>query len=742
MSGGIVMEPVFVASGILLAILVIVSYYVTNGIGTMGAPMRQFALFLMNKAPVGLVDLFKDEPGSGSRTWIKYGTGWFLLAAICGFIGIWHNYDPTALDSLASIGWSYDDGSALSDFTSTVMGIAFTYILVGGCLVAVSRAAENRLASEANASMVAVLYTASMAFSLILIPIIFRFVDIADEKSIRDLITLITTYVVSSLLFGALLMNVLATYSTRGEGTSSVTAWFLIMAIVSRLVGSLYHVLGEATDNTQMVWLSERVLDAWVPLALIFALAYHVIPHAAKAPVWSGSLLNANMILLFVTVPPFFMTEANAGELLQNVGALLLTFSLLPLFAGSINLLATASANSGNVMKNPGSLAATLAMFLLPIFAVGSYFTGMDTLTGTDKMLTMSSTIDNGFMFTVGGLMMFSAIFSSYPLAAGKKLADSSRGNMATWFMMFGGLTATITMLIGDFTEKAVLDSGVEDVVASTGGFYLTAAAMFYLVTISVIMATLVLIRTGTSPIRLTEIGSSKSDVDTYTLVEGTTTTIQQLIGRGVGVNTTLVIGDTIDDDGGSTIIAVSASLHNDEVTEFPEEPEEAIEDKEVDGPDSQMIMLVDYLKKTDQSVFQFFKSIDLDDSGSIDCFEFQQALISSDVGEYPPWEVESLVSSIDLDKDGKINLPELDIALAQIAANYGGTDSSEEISETVVDDMPKDVEDVAEENTESAHTQSSLSRLKKAELIAIAEEMNVSTSGTKSDLVNAILNA
>ena len=724
------MEPVFISAAILLTILVIVSYYVTNGIGTMGAPMRQLALFLMNKAPVGLVDLFKDEPGSGSKTWIKYGTGWFLLAAICGFLGIWHKYDPTALDSLASIGWSYDDGSALSDFTSSVMGIAFTYLLVGGCLVAVSRAGSNRLASEANASMVAVLYTASMAFSLILIPIIFRFVDLTDEQSVRDLITLMTTYVVSSLLFTALLMNVLATYSTRGEGTSSITAWFLIMAIVARLVGSLYHVIGEATDNSQMVWLSERVLDGWVPLALMFALAYHVIPHAAKAPVWSGSLLNANMVLLFVTVPPFFMTESNAGELLQNIGALLLTFSMLPLFSGSINLLATASANSGNVLKNPGALSATLAMFLLPLFAIGSYFTGMDTLTGTDKMLTMSVTIDEGFMFTVGGLMMLSAIFSSYPLAAGRKLANSSRGNMATWFMMFGGLTATITMLIGDFTEKAVLDSGIEDVVASTSGFYLTAAAMFYLVSISVVMATLVLIRTGTSSQKLEELTTAESDVQTYTLVDGTTTTIQQLIGRGVGLNTTLVIGDTVDDDGGSTIIAVSASLHNDEVTEFPEEEEEAAAE-EIKGPDKQLVMLADYLNKTGQSVFEFFKSIDLDDSGNIDGFELQQALIKSDVGEYPPWEVETLVAAVDLDKDGKLNLPELSIALAQIASNYGTpSETGEEATE-----------DSAEE-TNSEHTEGSLSKLKKAELVAIAEEMGVATTGTKSDLVAAILGA
>ena len=730
------MEPVFIASGILLVVLVIVSYYVTNGIGTMGAPMRQFALFLMNKAPVGLVDLFKDEPGSGSRTWMKYGTGWFLLAVICGFIGIWHKYDPTALDSLASIGWSYDDGSALADFTNSVMGIAFTYLLVGGCLVAVSRVGEKRLASEANASMVAVLYTASMSFSLILIPIIFRFVDLTDEQSIRDLITLMTTYVVSSLLFIALLMNVLATYSTRGEGTSSVTAWFLIMAIVARLIGSLYHVLGEVTDNTQMVWLSERVLDGWVPLALMFALAYHVIPHSAKAPVWSASLLNANMVLLFVTVPPFFMTEANAGELLQNVGALLLTFSMLPIFAGSINLLITASANSGNVLKNPGSLAATLAMFLLPIFAVGGYFTGMDTLTGTDKMLTMSTTIDDGFMFTVGGLMMLSAIFSSYPLAAGKKLADSSRGSMAAWFMMFGGLAATITMLIGDFTEKAVIDSGIEDAVASTSGFYLTAAALFYLVAIAVVLSTLVLIRTGTSSQKLKEVVSAESDVETYTLVEGTTTTIQQLIGRGVGVNTTLVVGDTVDDEGGSTVIAVSASLYNDEVTEFPEEATEDVVEVDDKGPDKQLVMLVDYLKKTNQSVFEFFKSIDLDDSGNIDGFEFQQALKTSDVGDYPPWELDGLLSAIDLDNDGKINLPELDIALAQIAAKYAPSEQDESPEEAPHEEADSEDSDAA------SHTEASLAKLKKAELIEIAKDLGVSTSGTKSDLTSAILNA
>ena len=79
--------------------------------------------------------------------------------------------------------------------------------------------------------------------------------------------------------------------------------------------------------------------------------------------------------------------------------------------------------------------------------------------------------------------------------------------------------------------------------------------------------------------------------------------------------------------------------------------------------------MLLDYLQSSEQTVFEFFRSIDLDSSGEIDGFEFQQALKNSDVGDFPPWEIDGLVAAIDLNGDGKINLPELDISLARIGA-------------------------------------------------------------------------
>ena len=82
-----------------------------------------------------------------------------------------------------------------------------------------------------------------------------------------------------------------------------------------------------------------------------------------------------------------------------------------------------------------------------------------------------------------------------------------------------------------------------------------------------------------------------------------------------------------------------------------------------------ELVMLSDYLLKTKQSVFEFFKSIDLDDSGKIDSYEFQQALKSTSIGDLPPWDIGPLVKAMDLDGDGKINLPELDISLTMIRA-------------------------------------------------------------------------
>ena len=645
------METVFISAAFLLASLALVSNYMVQGIGGMASSLRQVGMFLLNKAPAGLIDLFNDKPGSGTKTWLRFGMAWFFMACLSMFLGIWHRYDPTALNSLSSIGWSYDDGSLLTDYTAIFFSTALNYLLIGAALVAISRASKGRLASESSASMVAVLLTVS-TLVVLLLPAIFSFISIGNEASVLETLQNFSMFIVGSLLHSALLINVFITLGDREHDDLSPTTWFLVLALVAKIMAMLFIFFGELADSTQTVWMAERVLTGWVPLALIFAVAYHIIPFTAGKPVWSESMQKTSLLFLFITIPPFFVSSADAGELLQNIGAILMTLGLLPLLAGSFNMVATAASNPGNIVKSPGAFAATAAMLLLPIYAVGGFFTGMDTFVGMDKLGSMANTVDTGFISTVGGLMMLAAIFTSYPLAAGKKLAKASNAQLAVWLTLVGGVASTIAALMGDFTAYAVTNSGVEDAVASTGGFFLVSAAMFYMVTMGSILAALSMIHTGRPNNASYSDMSVQSDIDSYTLVDGSTT-IRTLLGRGVGVDTTLHIGEIQEDEGGSSLVHVSSQLHNDEVTEFPV-PEE-------------LVMLAQFLKQTKQSIFEFFNSIDLDGSGEIDGYELQQALAKSNISNLPPWEMGRLISAVDLDGDGRINLPELDIMLAKI---------------------------------------------------------------------------
>ena len=566
------MELIFIAGGALLTLLFLLSQALSKGVGTVGGALKQIGLFILQKNPPGLVDIFDDRDGSGSRTWMNFGMLWLVFATLLGFLMGWHTYDPTALDSLASVGWSYDDGSSLKDATLNFLTIALLYGLVGSGMVAAARNGNGRLASEANASMVALLLSVVLLATYIL-PFIFGFLDIdTSENPFKTILYSLETLAVGLLLV-PVFINVLITAANRGEQELQTSVWFLIMGIAAYILSMLFMFFGELAGATQMVWLAERVAYGWVPLALMFSVGYHVVPMTAKQPIWSGSLRGASMLLLFITIPPFFMTDASASNFVTNLGAILLTLGVLPIFAASINLLMTASSGLSAVVKQPGAIAATMAFLVFPFFAIGGYFTAMDTFVGTGELGTMGDIVNMSMMFTVGGLLVLAGVFTNYPNAIGKSLATPSTATLATWMVLVGGVASTLTYLTGEFTANAVATSEIEDVVANNGGFYLTGAALFYLAAIGTILSTMVVIRTGIASTGRSMDVNDVSDVSTYTLTSGSSTTIRDLIGRGVGVDTTLVVSETEANEGGSTVIAVDSALHNDEVKEFPPPP-------------------------------------------------------------------------------------------------------------------------------------------------------------------------
>ena len=724
------MSEAFTTAAILLTTLLLFTHYIQKGFGGMSNPLRQFGMFLLTKAAGPATDMFQEREGCGAKTWMQTGVFWLVLAGIGGFLSAWHNYDPSALDSLSNVGWGYDDGSALAYFNEVAMTTALFAILLGGTFVAHTRTTGSSLASEANASMIAMAWTAQVLVGLVLCVL-----DHWDYVTYGA--TQMALYgLISAMLVLSLLVNSLITLGNRGNSPVSVPSWFLLLGLLTLLFSKLAIAFGEILDWTGTVWVADIMASGWVPLALMFAVGYHVLSHVTGQPIWSGSLTKASMFLLFVTVPPFFLSEsAHADSFTQSIGAILVTIGLLPVFAASANMIATIRGNASAVVGSPGATAAAGAAILLPIFALLGYFTGLNVMVGDGSMANVADTVNMSYLYVIGGLFALAALFHSYPLVAGKALAGSA--GTASWLVIGGGLFSTVLFLMGEWSENALIDAGVEDTATSISGFALTAAFAFYGVVIGFIIASNSVVKTLLSGNLQPSASGSHSDISAYNLVEGTTS-IRALFGRGVGIDTTLIIGESEEEStGGSTVIEVSSDLHNDEVDEFPV------------SFDEDLVTLTKWLCGRGTTTAQFFEWADVDNSGEIDMFEFANALRVADIADLPPWDVETLVKVMDINSDGRINLPELDIALLHIQNTLGikftpfvVESEDEEEEEESVEESVEEAEESEEEETVDAPSESELKKMKKAELVDVAKSMGLSHTGTKADLVERITQA
>jgi Ca2+-binding EF-hand superfamily protein len=305
--------------------------------------------------------------------------------------------------------------------------------------------------------------------------------------------------------------------------------------------------------------------------------------------------------------------------------------------------------------------------------------------------------------------------------------------------VIIGGVVSTITALMSDWSISALTDGGVEDPASAVSGFGLTAAFTFYGVTIGFLLAGSTMVKTLLfgSP-QATGISVS-SDISVYNLVEGSTS-VRTLLGRGVGMDTTLIIGSSEDESkGGMTIIEVSADLHQDKVDEFPVEFDE------------NLVTLTRWLCGRGTTTAQFFSWADVDNSGEVDMFEFANALSVADIADLPPWDITKLVEVLDINGDGRLNLPELDIALLNIRNKLGiefiafeATEEVEEVEEPaeMVEESEDDTESESEESESEVDDEVDLSKMKKAELVEMAKSMGLPSSGNKAVLIDRISKA
>ena len=132
-------------------------------------------------------------------------------------------------------------------------------------------------------------------------------------------------------------------------------------------------------------------------------------------------------------------------------------------------------------------------------------------------------------------------------------------------------------------------------------------------------------------------------------------------------------------------------------------EEEEIVEE----GPkfDEDLVKLTKWLCSRGTTTAQFFEWADVDNSGTIDMVEFANALRQAEIANLPPWEIEELVKIMDINQDGRINLPELDIMLLKIQ-NTLGIDfvpyvEEETEEEETEEDTEESVDETAEEEVE-----------------------------------------
>jgi cbb3-type cytochrome oxidase subunit 1 len=635
---------------------------------------------------------------------------------------------------------------------------------IGSSLHILPRANGGKLASEANASLMAFAWSGILFFNLIILPLLLNFELLGDKDHLHRLFFPAAIQIAMAMILGALLFNLLFALGERTPSTSlSASTWFILLAFSSAIWafiirGSFLALFGKAVqlslivdissyqqlisgDASSVVWMADRIVTGWFPLAMMLAVAYHVIPSISGSPIWSRSLSVVSFTILFISVPVLMMSDAAlADDTFLSVAAVLVVLGLVPLLASSSNLIATMQGRWEKVLASPGGAASASAVLLLPIVALMGFFSSLDEINGAHNMGGVQATVDHGLLWLVGGLMALSVWGKIFPEVIGRRLSSRSKARWAFWLFLAGGLGSTISMLMADFVSISMTDAGVEDVSSHLGGYYLTSAALFYALVMGTFVATINLISTLFSDEVVADADPVSSGMDSFELQPGTTS-IRDLVSKGVGVDTVITINATSEEDEeDSTEVGVSAALHTDEGVVMPKaEPVKAAPVDALAAFQPELVDLARWLKSSGTTTIDLFMKMDLDSDGTISPFEFREGLASLDIVDLPPWDVEKLVTSMDLDGDGKINVPELDIHMMRImnslSAEKDGKDSTDEAAEDEADeDESKDSTDEVVENP--SLDEASLSSLKKAELVVLAEERGISSKGKKSDII------
>ncbi len=689
------------AIGTLIYFLIIIGLFlgISRGLGSFSGTLREMAFFSMEKAPVGLVDLFSKKKGSAATYWMTLGLIWMPIASTLTFVNLWLDYDSTAL--MSAFGDFDRENLASATYIATFWGF-LGMTLIGAGFHIQNRMLDSKISSEAGASMFALFW-----FLLTLVLVIISFTSLAPH----------TTHASAFFAaYGMLALGVLAahlmTIHDNNISEMSASSWLIILSLGALVYGTFSNICYFLTGSEEIAWNISKALHGWWLVPMSMAIACYLIPKNAENSLWSKLLAITGIIMIFFTLTPFnsYTGEGLGADdnILTIQIALWTTLALIPIFATTFNVIATMKGRWESMVEYTSSAAVMVSMILLPLGAIGGLFSSISTFGGDASLAGIGASMDHLLLWGVGGLAAFAVLNSMLPSSMQLENYERSRQRLAFWFVAIGAIGSTLLSVMNNFVNNAITETEYLASVKAEQDTSVMIAVMFYFFTIGTFIAAhqFILTRSRGQPIGTSNV--KNIGVKQYSLMSGTYT-IRGLLGRGLSLDTEIMINEEIPEDLGETEIRVSAGLHDTEGVDVSVSKDTA---------DDILWELSDYLKSNDLKIFDVFKQLDEDSSMTLSAYEFREGLNKLGLANLPPHEVDRLVNALDMNNDGMIDLPELGLAFTK-------------------DMMPaKIIEPSGEQNLEEVVD---FSKLKKSELVTIAKEKGIDHSGTKKDILDRL---
>ncbi len=555
--------------------LLFVRFITARGLGPFGTFAKDISGFMLGKGLGPAADLMENRAGTGSKTWYAHGIFWFIIAGTLTFLHLWVSYEPDALSSLSSIGYSPSaEQSIAAVHVATAFG-AFTMMLIAAGLSIQSRLTRGRMANESTTALLAFIWSAVIAAGVIL-----AHTDLITDSSWFELPPIY--YIFLSLLALPLFVNHLLTMA-NSDTPVMTSQWFIVMGLAAFIwLGPVAMILLSGENHT-LSWLLVKVLFGGWLFSQSLAVAHHVVPARLEVPLWSTSLANVALFGTFLTFSPFGADSAvpEVGAISHSVVAILLSLSLLPIIATVVNLTKTAS---GRAMESYGVKFTMVAAILLVPVTLGSLFASVSAFGGGNELAHISGTLDTLFLWGIIAMICLSGAHILFPHVSGRSLFSSAKTRLSFWLATFAIIGFASSQFISDYVNHSISSpdvvaalDGAEVVASGASEVQIFAAMMFYGLVLAGIFTGQNMLQGSYRGTLLSDEAPSTKGAPATMVVTGSTS-IRSLLAAGAGTDTVITMEGNSSSSGRISLADISI----DELEGIEEVVEEVVEEESI----------------------------------------------------------------------------------------------------------------------------------------------------------------